>query len=161
MVGFDDIADATYLTPSLSTVRQPLDLLGAAAYDLISVLATDRNLPPGPGTCPRLRPRDSCGCPSDGLPHSASQTRALFAQVQLLQTTLNVQYELGIELLGGNQAEPRELAWLGRTPAVGGCLGLWPESGPASEPAADPHLDIVGVFRPGGGRRTVSERPCR
>jgi diguanylate cyclase (GGDEF)-like protein len=153
VAGFDDIADATYLTPSLSTVRQPLDLLGAAAYQLVSALAADPDLPPRTRHVPTtFVRRDSCGCPADGLPLSATQTRALFAQVQLLQTTLNVQYELGIELLGRNRTEPRALAWLGRTPAVGGCLGLWAGSGPAPEPAADPHLDIAGVFRLDGER---------
>jgi diguanylate cyclase (GGDEF)-like protein len=146
VAGFDDIADATYLTPSLSTVRQPLDRLGAAAYDLVRALAADREMPPQIRHVPTtFIERDSCGCPATGLPLSAARTRDLFAQVQLLQTTLNVQYELGIELLGRNRSDPRALGWLGRTPAVGGCLGLWPRPGPA--PAADPHLDIAGVFR--------------
>jgi diguanylate cyclase (GGDEF)-like protein len=90
--------------------------------------------------------RDSCGCPGAGLPVSEEQTRALFAQVQYLQNTLNIQYELGIELLGTHEHEPRDLSWLGRTPAVGGCLGLWPEQDPA-DPAADLPLEIVGEFR--------------
>jgi diguanylate cyclase (GGDEF)-like protein len=152
VVGFDDIADATYLTPSLSTVRQPLDRLGAAAYDLASALRSDRDLPPGTRHVPTVFVgRDSCGCPSDGLPLSVSQTRELFAQVQMLQTTLNIQYELGIKLLGGDQSDPRALDWLGRTPAVGGCLGLWPESGPAPGPAEDAPLEIAGEFRVGSG----------
>jgi diguanylate cyclase (GGDEF)-like protein len=157
VVGFDDIAEATYLTPSLSTVRQPLDRIGAAAYDLICALEADRNLPPEARHVPTtFVERDSCGCPAGGLRLSEPQTRALFAQVQLLQTTLNVQYELGIELLGSHETEPRALAWLGRTPAVGGCLGLWPRSGPAPEPLADPRLDIVGEFRVASG---PSNRP--
>src|SRR6201999_3394832 len=48
-------------------------------------------------------------------------------QVQYLQSTLNIQYELGIALLGTQQGDPRTLNWLGLTPALAGCLGLWNE----------------------------------
>ncbi len=149
VVGFDDIADASYLRPSLSTVRQPLDQIGAAGC------AEARDLAGDPDRAPRVRHvptgfvrRDSCGCPGAGLPVSEEANRELFAQVQYLQGTLNIQYALGIELLGTHEHEPRELAWLGRTPAVGGCLGLWPAK---EEPGDDPPLEIVGEFRAAGG----------
>jgi diguanylate cyclase (GGDEF)-like protein len=140
VVGFDDIADARYELPSLSTVRQPLDLLGAAAHALIRDLATDPGLPRQVRqVATTFVRRASCGCPSVGLPVSEPQTRELFAQVQYLQMTLNIQYELGIELLGTHDRDPRALAWLESTPAVGGCLGLWAEHG-------DDRLVLVGEF---------------
>ncbi|WP_212986786.1 substrate-binding and GGDEF domain-containing protein [Actinoplanes auranticolor] len=154
VVGFDDIADGTYLRPSLSTVRQPLDALGAAVHALARELAAD----PGRPAAVRLVPttfvqRDSCGCPSRGLPVSEARTRELFSDVRYLQATLNVQYELGIELLGAHENDPRGLAWMESTPAVGGCLGLWRGDG---EPrGADPLLDVVGEFRAGDGPRSV------
>jgi diguanylate cyclase (GGDEF)-like protein len=152
VVGFDDIADATYLTPSLSTVRQPLELVGAAVYELVCAVWADRHRPAETRQVPTtFVQRDSCGCPGVGLPMSEPQSRGLFAQVQLLQTTLNIQYQLGIELLGTHKTEPRALAWLGRTSVVGGCLGLWPRSGPVPEPDADHSLDVVGGFRVDGG----------
>jgi diguanylate cyclase (GGDEF)-like protein len=151
VVGFDDIADAAFLRPSLSTVRQPLDEVGAAVYGLL------RDLPGDPARPPRLThvattfvQRDSCGCPSDGLPVTEEQTRRLFAQVQYLQMTLNTQHELGIELLGTREHEPRTLTWLGETPAAAGCLALWP-AGAQPELAGDPRLEIVGEYRVGGG----------
>ena len=150
VVGFDDIADATYTLPSLSTVRQPLDRVGAAVYELLSALAADHTMPPQVRHVPTaFKQRDSCGCPGDGLPLSEPVSRALFAEVQYLQETLNIQYELGIELLGTHERDPRALTWLGRTPAVGGCLGLWPEAAQAG--AADPPVEIVGEFRVGDG----------
>ncbi|MFF5288305.1 substrate-binding and GGDEF domain-containing protein [Paractinoplanes globisporus] len=141
VVGFDDIADATYVQPSLSTVLQPLDSLGTIVYDLLRDLESDKS----PKT--RLVPtnfvqRDSCGCPGDGLPVSEPKVRVLFGQVQYLQSTLNIQYELGIELLGTHQSDPRSLEWLGLTPAIAGCLGLW-------TPGDDNRLEVVGDFRAG------------
>jgi DNA-binding LacI/PurR family transcriptional regulator len=149
VVGFDDIADATYLRPSLSTVRQPLDLLGAAVLGLARELA-DRDQPAQVRLVPTsFVQRDSCGCPGDGLPMSEPRTRELFEEVRYLQATLNVQYELGIELLGSHERDPRALDWMASTPAVGGCLGLWPRGGAAAE--ADCRIDVVGEFRAGGG----------
>jgi diguanylate cyclase (GGDEF)-like protein len=138
VVGFDDIPDATFLVPGLSTVRQPLDELGAAAYDLVAApddRARLRKVPTG------FVRRDSCGCTGAGLPVSEHRTRSLFGQVQLLQDTLNIQYELSIDLLGTHDGDPRALDWLGRTPAVAGCLGLWQDDEP------DAKLDIAGEFR--------------
>jgi diguanylate cyclase (GGDEF)-like protein len=138
VVGFDDIADATFVTPPLSTVRQPVDLAGAEAYEMVSGQTPAMRLVPT-----TFVQRDSCGCPPTGLPVSEEMNRSLFTQVQYLQSTLNIQYELGIELLGTHEHEPRALEWLGRTPAIGGCLGLWPA------PDGD-DLEIVGEFRAEG-----------
>jgi diguanylate cyclase (GGDEF)-like protein len=160
VVGFDDIADAAFLRPSLSTVWQPLDQLGGAAYELLLKWHEQ----------PRVRhvptifiPRDSCGCATGGLPVTDEQTRRLFAQVQYLQTTLNTQHELGIELLGTREHEPRTLAWLGDTPAAAGVLAMWP-SGIPTEPAGDPRVEIVGAYKGGaaaelGTGMRISEFP--
>ena len=152
VVGFDDIADATYLRPSLSTVRQPLDLLGAAVHALARDLVADQDLPRQVRLVPTsFVQRDSCGCPGAGLPMSEPQTRGLFAQVRYLQSTLNVQYELGIELLGAHERDPRALGWMASTPAVGGCLGLWPDD--EGSGITDSRIDVVGEFGAGTGPR--------
>jgi diguanylate cyclase (GGDEF)-like protein len=153
VVGFDDIADTMYTTPSLSTVLQPLDGVGAAVYELIRELTDDRTLPPVTRHVPAsFVQRDSCGCPSRGLAVSEPVARALFEQVRYLQESLNIQYELGIELLGSHERDPRALAWMESTPAVGGCLGLWPAPQEDEPPAADALLEIVGEYRIGGSR---------
>ncbi|WP_433382157.1 diguanylate cyclase domain-containing protein [Actinoplanes sp. CA-142083] len=141
VVGFDDIADATYMRPSLSTVRQPLDVLGSVVYDLLQSLLSDMSSQTRYVTTAFVQ-RDSCGCPARGLPVSEKAARALFAQVQYLQSTLNIQYELGIELLGTHERDPRALEWLGQTPAIAGSLGLW-------TPGDESRLEVVGDFRAG------------
>jgi diguanylate cyclase (GGDEF)-like protein len=135
VVGFDDIADAAYLRPALSSVRQPLDAMGAAVYELM-----DR--PPQTFQVPTLfQPRESCGCRTGGLPVSEEHTRELFGQVRYLQDTLDVQYELGVALLAGHGGgDPALLEWLDRTTALAGCLGLWHTGEPEK-------LDVVGTFR--------------
>jgi diguanylate cyclase (GGDEF)-like protein len=143
VAGFDDIADATFLRPSLSTVRQPLDQVGATAYALV----TERHDEPSVRLVPTIFiARDSCGCATGGLPVTEDYARLLFAQVQYLQTTLNTQHELGIELLGTREEEPRTLAWLGDTPAACGVLAMWP-SGVVPETAGDPRVEIIGTYR--------------
>jgi diguanylate cyclase (GGDEF)-like protein len=163
VVGFDDIADAMYLRPGLSTVRQPLDRLGAVVHALLGDLAADRGLPRQVRLVPTsFVPRESCGCPGDGLPLSEPQTRGLFAEVRYLQATLNVQYELSIELLGSNERDCRTLGWMASTPAVGGCLGLWPGDDPPG--TTDSRIDVVGEFGVGppaslGAAAVISEFP--
>ncbi|MFC4072555.1 diguanylate cyclase domain-containing protein [Actinoplanes subglobosus] len=134
VVGFDDIADAAYLRPALSSVRQPLDALGAAVYDLMTLPPQRRQVPTV------FEPRQSCGCASDGLPVSEAHTRELFRQVRYLQDTLNVQYELGVALLAEQGGDPAHLDWLDRTTARAGCLGMW-------HPDEPEKLETVGTFR--------------
>ncbi len=164
VVGFDDIPDARYARPSLSTVRQPLDRLGAAAYELARDGAAGWPPPLGPlEVATHFVQRESCGCPALGLQVSEDEMRAQFAHNLYLQMTLNIQYELGIELLGSLERDPRTLNWLRRTPALGGCLGLWPgdgdpeptdpaaDAGPAPDALTDSPIEIVGEYRALGG----------
>jgi diguanylate cyclase (GGDEF)-like protein len=156
VVGFDDIADTRYTTPSLSTVRQPLDLLGSTAYRMARELVEGALVLPHTRRVPTVFvQRDSCGCPGQGLKMSEAQLRDQFAEFAYLQMTLNIQYELGIELLGTNEREPRALAWLGRTPALGGCLGLWPDSREDPRTGTDEVITIAGGFQAGRSESPV------
>ncbi|WP_324291307.1 GGDEF domain-containing protein [Paractinoplanes pyxinae] len=157
VVGFDDLAGAMYMKPSLSTVRQPSDLIGAAAVALLAELTGQ----PDPQRTVRRVPtsfvrRDSCGCPPSGLPVTEDLTRYLFGQVVSLQETLNVQHELGIDLLGAHDNDPREMAWLKRTTAFAGCLGLWRDG---TVPVLDAELRVEGEY-PAGHELTGSTMPA-
>ncbi|MCM4079750.1 GGDEF domain-containing protein [Actinoplanes sp. TRM88002] len=163
VVGFDDVAGAMYMKPSLSTVRQSADRIGAAAIGLLSGLIGRLDPPRVVHRVPAsFVRRDSCGCPPSGLPVTEDLTRYLFGQVCSLQETLNVQHELGIDLLGPHDRDPREMAWLKRTTAFAGCLGLWRDG---AVPALDTELRIEGEYPTGhelaGTTMPVSEFPPR
>jgi diguanylate cyclase (GGDEF)-like protein len=154
VVGFDDIADTRYVVPSLASVSQPLARLGELAFELVASLCSGELVPNGARYVDTsFIPRDSCGCPSAGLQLSEQQARHQFRDNAYLQMTLNIQYELAVELLRTHEQDPRELEWLGRTSALGGCLGMWsegigipqPKSGSSGQ--SDPRLDLVGTFR--------------
>jgi diguanylate cyclase (GGDEF)-like protein len=158
VIGFDDLAEARYAEPSLASVHQPLHVLGATAYQALSDGGAGTRLVPT-----RFVARDSCGCGPTGLELSPAQARSQFEDNTLLQLTLNIQYELGSELLRTHERDPRGMAWLGRTPARAGCLGLWPrdpddeadgtdadDAATAAPVDADPLLEIVGAFRADG-----------
>ena len=161
VVGFDDIADGWFVEPSLSSIHQPLDRIGALAYEQACALVAGS---PSTGRTELVPthyvPRTSCGCPKAGLLVSDAQARSQFEDNAFLQMTLNTQYELGIELLRTHERDPRAMAWLGRTPAVAGCLGMWPgtvstssvdpASGPADRDDPDPEIEVVGGFRADG-----------
>jgi len=167
VVGFDDIALACYTEPSLSSVRQSLGALGEIGHAVISRMLAGGSVPPQVSRVPtEFIARDSCGCPPAGLQVSELQIRRQFADNQNLHLTLNTQYELAIELLRTHEQDPRALAWLDRTPATGGCLGVWrvdptelsrspdafSDSAAAESPAADfpaaDMVDVVGVYPP-------------
>jgi diguanylate cyclase (GGDEF)-like protein len=157
VVGFDNIADTRYVVPSLSSVHQPLDRLGALAFELFAKTRAGQRVPHGPRFVPTsFVARDSCGCPTSGLQLSEQQARHQFHDNAYLQMTLNIQYELAIELLRTHEQDPRHLSWLDRTPALAGCLGLWADGPlpphPGEEPpvADDPWMDLVGAFRADG-----------
>ena len=74
VVGFDDVTAAQYASPSLSSVRQPLGLLGRTAMELLVSSLDGRGRPDEVRLVPtRLVPRESCGCQASGLPTGAGR----------------------------------------------------------------------------------------
>ena len=64
VVGFDDMESAVYLTPSLSTVRQPFDEVGYVAVSLALRQLAGEHVSSGDHYVPTtFVPRESCGCP--------------------------------------------------------------------------------------------------
>jgi diguanylate cyclase (GGDEF)-like protein len=64
VIGFDDMAGAAYLNPSLSSVRQSLEGIGAYAVQLVLAHLAGQELPAGYVRVPTsLVTRESCGCP--------------------------------------------------------------------------------------------------
>jgi diguanylate cyclase (GGDEF) domain len=104
---------------------------------------------------------------------SQVEARRQFNDTRYFQDMLSTQYEVSMGLLRSHEEDPRSLGWLVRTPARGGCLGVWvqpmEESAPngAIEAASwERDLEIAGVFvrdrvqsTPGAQRMTVSEFP--
>ena len=64
MTGFDDIHLGALVTPALTTVHQPMRLLGERACALLLERIDDPGLPRRVERLPtRLIVRESCGCP--------------------------------------------------------------------------------------------------
>jgi LacI family transcriptional regulator len=96
IAGFDDIPVARHLRPQLTTVRQPIQDLGATAFEVLHSMISlgepaerDLVLPT------RLIRRESCGCPADTGPgtwrttdqQSAEQTATALAAMVAIQAT--------------------------------------------------------------------------
>jgi LacI family transcriptional regulator len=67
VIGFDDIKVAPYLQPALTTIRQPIEKLGATAVELLLEMVEEKSVPkPLPRFLiePELVVRDSCAPPS-------------------------------------------------------------------------------------------------
>jgi DNA-binding LacI/PurR family transcriptional regulator/signal transduction histidine kinase len=76
VAGFDDIKDARLVTPSLTTVRQPLYEQGRCAAEMLLGLLRGE---PGPGQVvlpTRLQVRRSCGCLDQALQPAAPEIAA-------------------------------------------------------------------------------------
>jgi LacI family transcriptional regulator len=66
VTGFDDIPVARHLRPQLTTVRQPIQELGATAFEVLYSMINDAGHAPRNIVLPtRLIPRESCGCHPD------------------------------------------------------------------------------------------------
>jgi LacI family transcriptional regulator len=64
VTGFDDIPVARHLHPELTTVRQPIQDLGATAFETLYSMITDDGRPSRDIVLPtRMIRRESCGCP--------------------------------------------------------------------------------------------------
>ena len=66
VTGFDDIPVARHLRPQLTTVREPIQELGATAFEVLYSMINDAGHAPRNIVLPtRLIPRESCGCRPD------------------------------------------------------------------------------------------------
>lgn len=72
VTGFDDLPFARHLRPQLTTVRQPIQEIGARAFEVLhSMITADEPSPSGPEPVTdivlptRLVRRESCGCPAE------------------------------------------------------------------------------------------------
>jgi len=75
VVGFDDLALASVTQPPLTTVRQPIDLLGGHSTRILIGLLEGEITPPYQQELPtQLIIRKSCGMP-ENLPNLPSQSR--------------------------------------------------------------------------------------
>jgi len=65
VTGFDDIPMARHLRPQLTTVRQPIQEIGATAFDVLHAMISNGAAPRRDVVLPtRLIVRASCGCPA-------------------------------------------------------------------------------------------------
>ena len=62
VVGFDDLEDARFSTPPLTTVRQPIYQQGEAALELLLTKIEGRAIPPMTASATEIVVRQSCGC---------------------------------------------------------------------------------------------------
>jgi LacI family transcriptional regulator len=70
VTGFDDLPFARHLRPQLTTVRQPIQEIGARAFEVLhSMITADASSPAGPPAeivlPTRIVRRESCGCPAE------------------------------------------------------------------------------------------------
>ncbi len=169
LVGFDGLEAGAHTSPTLSTVSQPYDEIGASAARLVLALLRGDDVEPGVHLSPsHFIPRGSCGCPDDdaSLPADAKirfwrdEAKMRFDRSTLREQSMREQYQISMQLLDRERADPQELHWLAATAVRGACLALWD-----GEPSAS-RLRLVGVHDPDqalpslvGTRCTVEQFP--
>lgn len=82
--GFDDVNAAACATPSLSSLRQPLWQLGAAAVQTIMAMWEGRSVPACTSTPLNLVVRESCGC-QHAVPATEAPRRRELGLLEMLQ----------------------------------------------------------------------------
>ncbi|WP_127504659.1 substrate-binding and GGDEF domain-containing protein [Actinoplanes solisilvae] len=140
VVGFDDLSDASFTEPRLTTVRQPLFQVGeVAARVLLAAIAGTGGPPRRHEVATELVVRESCGCPdSHGKESLWAEGKSQYRERTRLQRSLSSQYDISLDLLRSHEEDPRQLGWLRRTSARAGCLGMWTPG--------EPSLEIAGHF---------------
>jgi LacI family transcriptional regulator len=76
VTGFDDVPVARHLHPSLTTVRQPIEHMGATAFDVLYSMIGGTRSDPNVVLPVRLMLRESCGCPHATVPQYATSHEA-------------------------------------------------------------------------------------
>ena len=140
VVGFDDLSDASFTAPRLTTVRQPLFEVGATAAQVLLAAIDGTGGPPARHeVATELVVRESCGCPAaDDEASLRAEGQSQYRERIRLQRSLSSQYDISLDLLRSHQEDPRQLGWLRRTSVRAGCLGLWTPG--------EQSLEIAGQF---------------
>ena len=148
IVGFDGIDDGAYTEPTLSTVLQPFDEIGASAARLVLAQVRGEEVEPRAYPSPsEFLPRGSCGCPAhdraglagSGIEFWHGEARMRFARSVLREQSMREQYDIGMQLLDPTRTDPKGLSWLAATDVRGACLALWDGDASAGR------LRIVGM----------------
>ncbi|NLT56793.1 MAG: EAL domain-containing protein [Actinomycetales bacterium] len=85
VIGFDDSDLAAFVTPSLSSVRQPLDEIGGRAVDLLLRQLDGEEVASGPHCAETvLVTRESCGCAEMSLTAPAAPRSSVESRASLL-----------------------------------------------------------------------------
>ena len=164
IVGFDGLEAGSYTQPTLSTVRQGHDEIGASAARLVLAQLRGEKVEPRVHPSPStFVPRGSCGCAGDdvsvdgdgGLAFWRDEARMRFARSTNRETSMREQYEIGRQLLDHEHTDPRQLEWLSATNVRGALLALWD-----GDPAAGV-LRIAGVHDPDGVLQDAMGLTCR
>ncbi|BEL06192.1 hypothetical protein Q0Z83_043830 [Actinoplanes sichuanensis] len=122
LVGFDDVQGASYCTPRLSSIKQPVEELGMrAAQLLLQQLRTGRIDGDRHYVDTRLTVRESCGC-VDGAPEI--QLPADLAGMLTGPLSRDARHELVRDLSGGRPEELLSIAHRIRTAAITAVGGL-------------------------------------
>jgi diguanylate cyclase (GGDEF)-like protein/PAS domain S-box-containing protein len=163
IVGFDGLEVGAQTVPTLSTVSQPFDEIGESAARLILVQlrgeVVEQRIVRSPS---HFLPRGSCGCGDEQWANAGEdrvgfwrdEARMRFARSVVRENSMREQYEISMQLLDHEDADPRHLKWLAATTVRGACLALW--DGDPSEG----RLRIAGVHDPANMLKNVIGTTC-
>ena len=100
VTGFDDIPQARFEIPSLTTVHQPLNEIGEKSLELIKELVSGKKLPEEVFIESRVVFRKSCGCKGgkDDFASDQEQFRAMQANYVQSETLLRMVSHIGQDL---------------------------------------------------------------
>lgn len=100
VTGFDDIPQARFEIPSLTTVHQPLNEIGAKSVELIIDLVKGKKIPEEVFIESRVVYRKSCGCKGskDDFASDEEQFRAMQANYVQSETLLRMVSHIGQDL---------------------------------------------------------------
>ena len=111
VIGFDDIDEARFTTPPLTTIRQPIRDLGGEAARMVLALADSQPVPPIVTLPTSVRVRQSCGC---------------FQESPTLRAPLDPAGAAGVESLARNRGALAEIARDAAPEGDPGVVGDWP-----------------------------------
>jgi diguanylate cyclase (GGDEF)-like protein/PAS domain S-box-containing protein len=151
IVGFDGLEAGAYSRPTLSTVAQPFDEIGASAARLVLSQVRGEHVDARSHRSPsKFLARGSCGCPDDewssdadgGIGYWRAEAVMRFERGEVRENSMREQYEISMQLFDHERADPKRLQWLAATNVRGACLALW-EGDPSTG-----RLRIAGMYDP-------------